>query len=74
MRIAILGGGGAMGGLFGARLAEAGQDVTLVDVSAAAVNAINAEGVAIEEKDGATRSCACPRPAAPARSGPWTSS
>ena len=44
-----------MGGLFGAWLAEAGQDVTLVDVSAAAVNAINAEGVAIEEKDGTTR-------------------
>ena len=29
MRIAILGGGGAMGGMFGGYLARAGNDVTL---------------------------------------------
>jgi 2-dehydropantoate 2-reductase len=52
MRIAILGGGGAMGGIFGGYLARAGHDVLLVDVSEAAVNAINANGLAIEEKDG----------------------
>ena len=33
MRIAILGGGGAMGGLFGAYLSRGGADVTLIDVS-----------------------------------------
>ena len=33
MKIAILGGGGAMGGLFGGYLARAGNDVTLIDVS-----------------------------------------
>ena len=52
MRIAILGGGGAMGGLFGGYLARAGNDVTLIDVSKAALQAINADGLSIEEKDG----------------------
>ena len=52
MRIAILGGGGAMGGIFGGYLARAGNDVTLIDVSKAAVQAINDNGLVIEEKDG----------------------
>ena len=52
MRIAILGGGGAMGGLFGGYLARAGNDVTLIDVARPAVDAINADGLVIEEKDG----------------------
>lgn len=52
MRIAILGGGGAMGGLFGGYLSRAGNDVTLIDVSRAAIDAINSEGLSIEEKDG----------------------
>jgi 2-dehydropantoate 2-reductase len=52
MRVAILGGGGAMGGIFGGYLARAGNDVTLVDVSKPAVDAINANGLSIEEKDG----------------------
>ena len=52
MRIAILGGGGAMGGLFGGYLARAGNDVTLIDVSRPAVTAINSNGLSIEEKDG----------------------
>ena len=52
MRIAILGGGGAMGGIFGGYLARAGNDVTLVDVSRAAIEAINSDGLTIEEKDG----------------------
>jgi 2-dehydropantoate 2-reductase len=54
MRIAILGGGGAMGGLFGGYLGRAGHDVALIDVSKDAIDAINAGGVAIEEKDGST--------------------
>jgi 2-dehydropantoate 2-reductase len=54
MKIAVLGGGGAMGGLFGAYLARAGEDVTLVDVSQASVDAINRDGLMIEDKDGST--------------------
>ena len=52
MRIAVLGGGGAMGGLFGGYLARGGNDVTLIDVARPAIDAINAVGLAIEEKDG----------------------
>ena len=52
MRIAILGGGGAMGGIFGGYLARAGNDVTLIDVSKSAIQAINDNGLVIEEKDG----------------------
>ena len=54
MKIAVLGGGGAMGGLFGGYLARAGEDVTLVDVSRAAVEAIKRDGLLIEERDGST--------------------
>jgi 2-dehydropantoate 2-reductase len=52
VKIAILGGGGAMGGIFGGWLKRAGEDVTLIDVSEPAVTAINANGLSIEEKDG----------------------
>ena len=41
-----------MGGMFGGWLARAGQDVTLIDVSTAAIAAINRDGLRIEEKDG----------------------
>ena len=52
MRIAVLGGGGAMGGIFGGCLARAGEEVILIDVAQAAVDAINRDGVLIERKDG----------------------
>ncbi len=55
MKFAILGGGGAMGGLFGGGLAAAGHDVTLIDVAPAAIAAINANGLRIDEKSGETR-------------------
>ena len=58
MKVAVLGGGGAMGGMFGGWLARAGHDVTLVDVSLPAVEAINREGLAIEEKDGSVTNIA----------------
>ena len=70
MKIAILGGGGAMGGLFGGYLARAGNDVTLIDVSRPAVDAINAKGLSIEEKDGSVAKITIPATDDPARIGP----
>ena len=70
-RVAILGGGGAMGGLFGAWLAaKGGAEVTLIDVSPTAIEAISRDGLAIEEKDGATLEVALPVTADPATVGP----
>jgi 2-dehydropantoate 2-reductase len=54
VKIAILGRGGAMGGMFGAYLARAGEEVVLVDISLAAVDAINRDGLVLEERDGST--------------------
>lgn len=50
MKIAIL-GAGAMGGLFSAYLSRA-HEVTVIDVNAALVEKINADGLSVEEKDG----------------------
>lgn len=52
MKITILGGAGAMGVMFGAKLALAGEDVTLIDVNRAAIDHINQNGVTLEEKSG----------------------
>lgn len=46
MRVAVV-GAGAMGCLYGGRLAEAGVDVSLVDVWREHVDAINAKGIHI---------------------------
>jgi 2-dehydropantoate 2-reductase len=46
MRIAVV-GAGAMGSIFAARLAQAGNDVRLLDVAAPLVEKINADGVTI---------------------------
>ena len=51
MKIAIV-GAGAMGSLFGARLREAGEDVVLVDVSQAHIEAVNRDGLRLEADDG----------------------
>ncbi|WP_319522930.1 2-dehydropantoate 2-reductase [uncultured Desulfosarcina sp.] len=53
MKIAII-GAGAMGSLFGALLAEAGQQVTLLDIRQDHVDAVNAEGLVVE-KEGTRR-------------------
>lgn len=53
MRIAIV-GAGAMGSIFGARLARAGEDVLLVDVSTKLVEKINSDGVTIVSTDEAS--------------------
>jgi 2-dehydropantoate 2-reductase len=70
MRIAILGGGGAMGGLVGGYLAKAGNDVSLIDVSEAAIATINTDGLSIEEKDGSTDVIQVPATNDPSRVGP----
>lgn len=50
MRIAVL-GAGAMGGLFGGYLSR-GHEVIVVDVNEKVVEAINAQGLTVEESDG----------------------
>ncbi len=55
LKITVL-GAGAMGSLFSGYLSRK-NDVTVVDVSDAMVNAINANGVNIKEKDGSALCC-----------------
>ena len=55
MRIGVLGGAGAMGSIVGGTLAEAGNDVTLIDVAREAVELINRDGLRIEDKTGQAR-------------------
>ena len=50
MKIAIV-GAGAMGGLFGARLALAGQDVSFVEASDHAIEIISRQGLRLETPD-----------------------
>ena len=52
MKIAVLGGAGAMGGMFGGRLAHAGHEVTLIDVNKAAIDHINQHGITVQDKAG----------------------
>lgn len=54
MDVAVI-GSGAMGSLFGGRLAQAGVRVTFVDVWKAHVEALNEEGLVIETPDGTDR-------------------
>jgi 2-dehydropantoate 2-reductase len=55
MRIAMIGGGGAMGGVFGGYLAKSGNDVILIDVWHEAVEAITANGLRIDDKRGGSQ-------------------
>jgi 2-dehydropantoate 2-reductase len=50
MKIAVV-GAGAMGSIFGARLAQGGHDTVLVDVAPALVERINADGVTVVRQD-----------------------
>ena len=52
MKIAVL-GAGAMGGLFSSYLSRT-NEVTVVDVNAALVEKVNAEGLVVNERDGAS--------------------
>jgi 2-dehydropantoate 2-reductase len=54
MRVAII-GAGALGGTFGFLLAEAGHDVTLVDVDSSKIEAVEREGITLIMPDGSRR-------------------
>ncbi len=54
MKVAVL-GSGAMGCLFGAAFHRAGAEVTLVDVNAEHVSAINADGLEVDLRSGVER-------------------
>jgi 2-dehydropantoate 2-reductase len=51
MKIAVI-GAGAMGSAVGGLLAKAGNDVTLVDVSRATLDAVNTHGLRVDDKAG----------------------
>ena len=70
MKIAVLGGAGAMGGLFGGLLAGGGHDVTLLDVWDEGVAAINRQGLTIEDKTGERRAVPVRASTDPAAVGP----
>ena len=53
MKIAVL-GSGAMGGLFSAYLSRH-HEVTVIDVNAALVDKVNAEGLEVREPDGSSQ-------------------
>jgi 2-dehydropantoate 2-reductase len=62
MKIGVI-GAGAMGSLFGGSLALAGHDVTLIDVNADHISAINENGLTIEGTSGVD--CARPKAGRP---------
>lgn len=51
MKIAVT-GAGAMGSLFGGRLAMAGNDVTMIAVSPATIETINRDGIVLDDEAG----------------------
>jgi 2-dehydropantoate 2-reductase len=69
MKIAVI-GAGAMGSVFGGMLAQGGQEVTLIDVWREAVEAINSQGLRVEEKSGETRTIRVRATTDPADVGP----
>jgi 2-dehydropantoate 2-reductase len=52
MKIVVVGGAGAMGGAFASRLHAAGHDVAILDVSEAAIEAINRDGLIVSNPQG----------------------
>ena len=73
MKIAVIGAGG-MGGSFGALMAEAGLDVTLIDSWAEHVEAINRDGLLVEGALGRRQINVSDHPIRMTRSGPIGSS
>jgi 2-dehydropantoate 2-reductase len=54
VKIVVVGGAGAMGGVWASSLSRAGHDVTILDVAKEAIAVINRDGVTVEESDGST--------------------
>src|SRR5438093_2209032 len=69
MKISVI-GAGAMGSVIGGMLAKGGNDVTLVDVSEATVQAINGNGLRIEDENGNTETIQVRATSNPAEVGP----
>ena len=55
MKFVIVGGAGAMGGVWASSLSAAGHDVSILDVAKEAIEAINRDGLTIEESNGTSR-------------------
>ncbi len=55
MKFVIVGGAGAMGGVWASSLSAAGHDVSILDVATEAIDAINRNGLTIEESNGTSR-------------------
>ncbi|MBA3946068.1 MAG: 2-dehydropantoate 2-reductase [Herpetosiphonaceae bacterium] len=70
MKIAVIGGAGAMGSIFGGLLAQANNDVTVIDVAANAVAVINQEGLRIDEPSGQSQVVRLPATSDPTQVGP----
>lgn len=60
MKITVVGGAGAMGGVWASRLREAGHAVHILDVSKEALAAIGRDGLIVERNDGSTPAFAIP--------------
>src|SRR3982750_3808612 len=56
MKITVVGGAGAMGGVWASRLLTAGHDVAILDVAKDALAAIHRDGLVVEQKDGSAPS------------------
>jgi len=56
MKITVVGGAGAMGGVWASRLSTAGHDVAILDVAKDALAAIHRDGLIVEQKDGSAPS------------------
>lgn len=70
MKIAVI-GAGAMGGVWAARLHAVGNEVTVVDVAPAVVEAINRDGLVVEDRTAGTTATARVRATSePAELGP----
>lgn len=54
MKIVVVGGAGAMGGVWASRLKAAGNDVSVLDVAPEALAAIERDGLIVETADGVT--------------------
>jgi 2-dehydropantoate 2-reductase len=54
MKITILGGTGAMGGVYGAKLFLGGYDVTLYDTNQVAIDNVNSQGLQFLDREGNT--------------------